>query len=88
MSDVQLGTGEELSLVGDEYIAVASERTTLQRVTASLSASSLADEDIREHLQSRLRALEKSLEQWHSLAVFAFERRVWRAVGANARAGG
>jgi hypothetical protein len=88
MSDVQLGTREELSLVGDEYIALASERTTLQRVTASLSASSLADQGIREHLQARLRQLEKSHEQWLSLALFGFERRVWRAVGAKARAGG
>ena len=84
-TDVQIDARAELDIVFDWHMDLAGERAVLQRVVSSLSATALADIDVRAELESRLRALEQSQAEWVLFATSSFERRVGRRIGDETR---
>ena len=79
--DEQLDTSRELALVCDWNAQNCRERCSLQYLAEALSPASLADEDVKQHLLARLRALEHEQHLWQSLAVAGWCRRYWQAIG-------
>lgn len=86
-TDIAYDAHRELTLVRVWHKCNTEDRRELHSVIGNLSAASLADVDIREHLESRLRALESEASLWLQYAQSAFGRRLYAAFAEGAKQG-